>query len=92
MCPDSVVAKGMVGERVLEEVLKEAHVLHAEKGYLVFRLLPSTQILVTSVRPRIMSLGSADLVYYLRDNWVFALQLPLYTMTTGRMSLLTLVF
>lgn len=38
MCPDSVVAEWMVGERVLEEVLEEAHVLHGEKGYLVFRL------------------------------------------------------
>lgn len=40
MRPDCVVTKGMVGERVLEEVLKEAHVLHGEKGYLVFRLDP----------------------------------------------------
>lgn len=38
MRPDCVVTKGVVGERVLEEVLKEAHVLHGEKGYLVFRL------------------------------------------------------
>lgn len=39
MSPYCVVAKGVMGERVLEEVLKEAHVLHGEKGYLVFRLV-----------------------------------------------------
>lgn len=38
VCPDPVVAEWMMGERVLEEVLEEAHVLHGEKGYLVFRL------------------------------------------------------
>lgn len=38
VCPDSVVPEWVVGKRVLEEVLEEAHVLHGEKGYLVFRL------------------------------------------------------
>lgn len=38
MRPDFIVAKGMVGKRVLEEMLEESHVLHGEKGYLVFRL------------------------------------------------------
>lgn len=38
MCPYSVIAEWMVRERVLEEMLEEAHVLHGEKGYLVFRL------------------------------------------------------
>lgn len=38
MCPNSIVAEWMVWERVLKEVLEEAHVLQGEKGYLVLRL------------------------------------------------------
>lgn len=91
MLPDLVVAEGVVWKRILEEVLEESHVLHGEKGYLVFRLdVTNSRYQLSRAHSHYAQVDFADLVYYLWCHRIFTLQFPLYTMTTGRTSLLTL--
>lgn len=56
----------------------------------MFRLDPAMSTISYAQLTRIMQVGSADLVYYLWHDWVFALQFPLYTMAASWTGFLTL--
>lgn len=88
MSPNGLVAKRMVWDAVQEEMLEEAHVLQAKKGYMMLRLASASVCPQDAVR-------SCSCIIYLVGNLghcrVFAVQPGLGAMPTRRMRLLALL-